>query len=227
MVARRPGEEVDMDSDGRDGSAARHWDQLYSQRDPAEVSWFQPSPAVSLELISGLGLHPGDPVLDVGADASTLVDELLSSGHRDVTVLDVSPRALAATRDRLAAADGFSVVVADLLAWTPTRRYRLWHDRAVFHFLTDPAKQAPLPRPRRRRHRRRGWVPDRRDVRRRRAHPLFRAAGRPLHTRPARRGPHAGVRPGRHPSRDPPHPGRGSAAVYLASPHPGPAAPRT
>ncbi len=131
-----------MDSDGRDGSAARHWDQLYSQRDPAEVSWFQPSPAVSLELISGLGLHPGDPVLDVGADASTLVDELLSSGHRDVTVLDVSPRALAATRDRLAAADGFSVVVADLLAWTPTRRYRLWHDRAVFHFLTDPAKQA-------------------------------------------------------------------------------------
>lgn len=132
---------------GRDGPSARHWNQLYAERDPAEVSWFQPSPAVSLELIAGLGLQPEDPVIDVGAGASTLVDELLTAGHRDVTVLDVSQRALAATRARLAhdnpgRADLVTVVVADLLGWTPTRRYRAWHDRAVFHFLTDPAEQA-------------------------------------------------------------------------------------
>lgn len=134
---------------GARSPAAGHWDHVYTDRDPSQVSWYQHLPTVSLELIEDLGLAPADPVIDVGAGAGTLVDALLERGHRDLTVLDVSETALAQTRARLTqppspdgASDAVTLVVADLLAWTPPRRYQCWHDRAVFHFLTNPADQA-------------------------------------------------------------------------------------
>lgn len=127
--------------------AAGHWDTVYTDRDPSEVSWFQPTPTVSLELVEGLGLHPSAPILDVGAGASRLLDALLERRYRDVTALDVSARALTATRDRPAVAAGIAdgrahTIEVDLQAWAPPRRYACWHDRAVFHFLTDPEDRA-------------------------------------------------------------------------------------
>lgn len=116
-----------------------HWDDVYGRVAVTDVSWFQREPACSLELVTAAGPGPGDPVVDVGAGSSVLVDRLLEGGHRDVTVLDLAADALAVTRSRLASrADDVRWVTGDLLAWQPGRRYRLWHDRAVFHFLTNP-----------------------------------------------------------------------------------------
>lgn len=117
----------------------QHWDEVYAQKAEDAVSWFQPRPDISLELIDAAGLKPGDPIVDVGGGASRLVDQLLAQGHQDVTVLDVAAAALEKSRARLGeAADSVHWVVADITRWRPERRYRLWHDRAVFHFLTAP-----------------------------------------------------------------------------------------
>ncbi|OHV31821.1 MULTISPECIES: class I SAM-dependent methyltransferase [Pseudofrankia] len=117
-----------------------HWDDVYGRAVVTEVSWYQHEPASSLALVEATGVGPRDAVIDVGAGASVLVDRLLDAGHTDVTVLDVAADALAVTRSRLGprAADVHWLTV-DLLEWRPQRRYQLWHDRAVFHFLTDPA----------------------------------------------------------------------------------------
>lgn len=119
----------------------QHWDGVYGSRPSDEVSWFQPRPDVSLRLVQGAA-GPTGRVLDVGAGASSLADHLLAGGWADVTVLDVSAAALDEVRGRLAGRVGLTVVVADLLAWEPPRAYAVWHDRAVLHFLTDPADRA-------------------------------------------------------------------------------------
>ena len=125
----------------------QHWDEVYAQKAEDTVSWFQPRPDISLALIAAAGLDPLDPVVDVGGGASRLVDHLLLQGHRDVTVLDVAAAALEKSRRRLGKAAG-SVhwLVSDITRWRPERRYRVWHDRAVFHFLTEPADRAAYRR---------------------------------------------------------------------------------
>lgn len=120
---------------------ADHWDAVYTEKSPAEVSWFQRTPSTSLELIGALEPRPTS-IVDVGAGASTLVDRLLASGLTDVSVLDVSERALRVVRERLGEqASQVTFVVADVRAFVAGRTYDLWHDRAVFHFLTEPADQ--------------------------------------------------------------------------------------
>ena len=115
---------------------APHWDDVYRTRDLECVSWFQEEPATSLRLIEST---PGS-VIDVGAGTSTLVDHLLEAGRTDLTVLDVSEAALSLTRRRLgAAADRVTFEIADVVDWSPGRQFDVWHDRATFHFLTDPA----------------------------------------------------------------------------------------
>lgn len=116
---------------------ASHWDEAYRTGGPQGVSWFQPAPTNSLDLIHALGVEPVTPVIDVGGGASRLVDRLLAAGFADITVLDVSETALEASRRQVGATDKVTWVQADIVSWTPGRRYGLWHDRAVFHFLTD------------------------------------------------------------------------------------------
>jgi trans-aconitate methyltransferase len=117
-----------------------HWDAVYERWATTDVSWFQREPIRSLELIATTGAAAEDPIIDVGGGASTLVDRLLDGGHTDVTVLDIADSALAASRSRLGSAgDQVRWVVADVLTWQPNRQYLVWHDRAVFHFLTDQA----------------------------------------------------------------------------------------
>jgi rhodanese-related sulfurtransferase/2-polyprenyl-3-methyl-5-hydroxy-6-metoxy-1,4-benzoquinol methylase len=120
----------------RSMTRAPHWDDVYRTRNLESVSWFQRDPAMSLRLVEST---PGS-VIDVGAGTSTLVDHLLEAGRTDITVLDVSEAALTSTRRRLgAAADRVTFEVADVMDWDPGRQFDVWHDRATFHFLTDPA----------------------------------------------------------------------------------------
>ena len=117
----------------------QHWERVYETKDPTEVSWYQPMPERSIALIRETEVPLQAPLIDVGGGASTLVDILSNSDYTDVTVLDISGAALAKARERLGTKAGaISWLEADVTAFEPQRRYYLWHDRAVFHFLTDP-----------------------------------------------------------------------------------------
>lgn len=122
-------------------TGAAHWDGVYRGRPADQVSWFQTEPRVSLRLVRQALLGRRGAVLDVGGGTSTLVDALLAEDLADVTLLDVSATALATTVQRLAGRT-VEAVCADLLDWQPGRRYDVWHDRAVFHFLTRAADRA-------------------------------------------------------------------------------------
>ena len=125
----------------------QHWDEVYALKAEDAVSWFQPRPELSLALIHAAGLGKTDALIDVGGGASRLVDALLAEGFSDVTVLDIAAAALQKSRARVGR-DGDRVhwIAADITRWTPERRYRLWHDRAVFHFLTAPEDRAAYRR---------------------------------------------------------------------------------
>lgn len=118
---------------------AQHWDDVYRTKSVTEVSWFQTEPVMSLRLIDDLRPVPRT-LIDVGAGASVLADRLVERGGVEVTVLDVSEEALGVVRDRLGArAADVRFLCADIRTWSPDRQCDAWHDRAVFHFLTDPA----------------------------------------------------------------------------------------
>jgi SAM-dependent methyltransferase len=124
-------------------SRRAHWENVYETKGEREVSWFQESPAPSLDLIALTGATTSSAIVDIGGGASRLVDALLAMGHQDVTVLDLSTAALAAARERLGRdADQVKWIVADVTAWRPETRYDVWHDRAAFHFLNAPEEQA-------------------------------------------------------------------------------------
>ncbi len=117
----------------------QHWDLVYAEKAEEAVSWYQSRPETSLALLHSTGIATTDAVIDVGGGASRLVDALLQEGFSDVTVLDIAAEALEKSRARLKADAGkVHWIAADVTGWQPQRRYRLWHDRAVFHFLTDP-----------------------------------------------------------------------------------------
>lgn len=117
-----------------------HWEQVYSTRRPHEVGWYQAYPDLSLKLIAGTGVGKEAAIIDVGGGASCLVDELLAAGYRDLSVLDISAAALAAVKSRLGdKAATVEWLESDITRFAPPRQYQIWHDRAVFHFLTEAA----------------------------------------------------------------------------------------
>ena len=118
-----------------------HWEHIYTTRSSTEVSWFQPHATLSVDLIRRICATPAAAIIDVGGGASTLIDDLLVHGYRDLSVLDLSGEALAVARRRLGP-------MSDLVRWIegdvtsvplPERAFDVWHDRAVFHFLTNEA----------------------------------------------------------------------------------------
>lgn len=121
-----------------------HWENVYATKGETEVSWFQDSPAISLDMIRAASPDRGAAIIDIGGGASRLVDALLQDGYRDLTVLDLSANALDAAKTRVgsAAASNVDWIVADATTWRPARRYDTWHDRAAFHFLTDACDRA-------------------------------------------------------------------------------------
>ncbi|HEX3485008.1 MAG TPA: class I SAM-dependent methyltransferase [Micropepsaceae bacterium] len=119
-----------------------HWDDTYTAKADSQVSWYQPHPDRSLALIRSAARDPAAAIIDVGGGASRLVDALISEGYSDVTVLDISKVALEHAKARLKGLAGqVSWIVADITQWQPERNWDIWHDRAVFHFLTDAASQ--------------------------------------------------------------------------------------
>lgn len=121
-----------------------HWETIYADKSADEVSWYQPHMEQSLRMIEAASAASDAPIIDVGGGESTLVDDLLARGYRNVTVLDISRQAIAVARDRLgSAADTVTWRVADVTAATlPDHHYAVWHDRAVFHFLIEPEQRA-------------------------------------------------------------------------------------
>jgi ubiquinone/menaquinone biosynthesis C-methylase UbiE len=121
-----------------------HWDEVYATKSETEVSWFQEHSRVSFGLIERTGVARAGAIVDVGGGASTLVDDLLGEGYSDLTVLDISPAALEIARRRLGSRAGdVTWVEADITdVALPEQRYDVWHDRAVFHFLTEPDQRA-------------------------------------------------------------------------------------
>src|SRR5687768_14319675 len=112
-----------------------HWTRVYAEKDPSSVSWYQPEPEPSLRALDRFGVQPSSSLVDVGGGASILVEPLIARGWRNVTVVDIAPPALVRAKARLGeAADKVVWEVADVTRWHPTRRYDVWHDRAVFHF---------------------------------------------------------------------------------------------
>ena len=120
-----------------------HWEQVYSSKAPDAVSWYAPHLAESLAYIRQAGVGPEASIVDVGGGESTLVDDLLDAGYRNIDVLDLSAHALEVCKARLgerAAQVGWRV--GDVLEqdFAP-QSVDIWHDRAVFHFLTEPAQR--------------------------------------------------------------------------------------
>jgi trans-aconitate methyltransferase len=119
-------------------SRQAHWDKVYGSKSDTEVSWYEAHPKMSLELIRATGAGPADPIIDVGGGASLLVDALLDAAYLDLTVLDISAEVLQKLRTRLGPrAAAVALLQQDVTRFQPARRYALWHDRAVFHFLTQ------------------------------------------------------------------------------------------
>jgi 2-polyprenyl-3-methyl-5-hydroxy-6-metoxy-1,4-benzoquinol methylase len=120
-----------------------HWEKVYAEKGATSVSWYQEHARRSLSLVRGTGVAKSAAIIDVGGGASTLVDDLLADGYSNITVLDLSSAALAAAKQRLGAkAAGVQWMEADITrADLPAHHYDVWHDRAVFHFLTEPGQR--------------------------------------------------------------------------------------
>lgn len=120
-----------------------HWDNVYATKDENAVSWFQESPDISLDLIRATGANAAASIVDIGGGASRLVDALLDQGFRDLTVLDLSEKALATSKAKLGAkGEHVKWVVADITTWQPSQTYDVWHDRAALHFLIESKDRA-------------------------------------------------------------------------------------
>jgi ubiquinone/menaquinone biosynthesis C-methylase UbiE len=120
-------------------NAKSHWEHIYETRAPTQVSWYQKHAQFSLQYIRNTGIRKTDHIIDVGGGASILVDDLIEDGFQNITILDVSGTALQLARQRLGSrAAVVKWIEADITkADLPHHAYDLWHDRAVFHFLTQ------------------------------------------------------------------------------------------
>ncbi|MES2545332.1 MAG: class I SAM-dependent methyltransferase [Bacteroidota bacterium] len=118
-----------------------HWDTIYETKTPHEVSWTQEIPHTSLEFIRSLPVDKKAKIIDIGGGESKLVDFLLAEGYENITVLDISAKALEKTKNRLGEKAGkVKWIVTDITEFIPSETYDIWHDRAVFHFLISSDK---------------------------------------------------------------------------------------
>ena len=118
-----------------------HWDAIYKTKQSNEVSWTQEVPTVSLEFIHKFKIPKNASIIDIGGGDSKLVDVLLAEGYTNISVLDISEAAILRAKNRVGS-DSIKVkwIVTDILDFSPTEKYDVWHDRAAFHFQTDPDK---------------------------------------------------------------------------------------
>ncbi len=118
--------------------AKDHWEEIYQNKKFEEVSWYQDIPETSLDFIDNLDLEPEANIIDIGGGDSHLVDHLLKRNFQHISVLDISELALQRARKRLGGkTEKVTWIASDVTEFQPLEKYELWHDRAVFHFLTD------------------------------------------------------------------------------------------
>ncbi|MCR5862581.1 class I SAM-dependent methyltransferase [Flavobacterium sp. J372] len=118
-------------------STKEHWENIYTTKSLESVSWYQPVPETSLEMITKYAASKDAAIIDMGGGDSFLSDHLLNLGYTDITVLDISEAAIARAKERLGEkADKVKWIVSDAANFLPERKYDIWHDRAAFHFLT-------------------------------------------------------------------------------------------
>ena len=116
-----------------------HWENVYETKNPDQVSWTQKKPQTSLDFIMSSGLGKEASIIDIGGGDSNLVDFLLEEGYENITVLDISAKALEKAQERLGdAASKVKWIATDITTFEPLENYDIWHDRAAFHFLTTP-----------------------------------------------------------------------------------------
>ena len=115
-----------------------HWENVYQSKDHKKVGWYQESPDVSLELLSKIHAESSQSIIDVGCGASVLADKLIEQGYKDITLVDLSEKALSTIKDRLGDKGNIpNYFSQDITKAAFTDTFEIWHDRAVFHFLTD------------------------------------------------------------------------------------------
>ncbi len=120
-----------------------HWDNIYSDKKAVEVSWYQQYPKQSMALIKATGIDLSASIIDIGGGASTLVDALLAADYKKLSVLDISRAAIEQAKARLGQqADAVEWLAQDITTFVAKAPFAVWHDRAVFHFLTDAADRA-------------------------------------------------------------------------------------
>lgn len=120
-----------------------HWENIYQTKQPNEVSWTQEVPKTSLDFISNCKIPKTAKIIDIGGGDSNLVDFLLAEGYQNISVLDISAKALARAKMRLGKkADKVNWIVSDVTKFKPDSVFDVWHDRASFHFLTTPEQIA-------------------------------------------------------------------------------------
>ena len=118
----------------------QHWETVYETKNPDQVSWTQIRPSTSLDFISSFGADKNAKIIDIGGGDSNLVDHLLEEGFKNITVLDISAKAIEKAKKRLdARAKQVNWIVSDVVDFSPEEKYDIWHDRAAFHFLTSPS----------------------------------------------------------------------------------------
>jgi len=119
-------------------NAKSHWEDIYKRKMPNEVSWTQEIPQTSIDFIKSFDLPKNAEIIDVGGGESKFIDYLLSKGYENITVLDISKNAIEKAKTRIGVnSDKVKWVVSDINEFIPNNKFDFWHDRAVFHFLTN------------------------------------------------------------------------------------------
>jgi len=113
-----------------------HWEKVYETKGDYEVSWYQEAPTESLELVAYLNLNFSSKIIDIGGGNSNFTGELLEQGYADLSILDISEKALSRTKYKIGN-ENVQYIASDVLEFQPKNQFTLWHDRAAFHFLTD------------------------------------------------------------------------------------------
>ena len=119
-------------------STKSHWDKIYKEKSPSEVSWTQEVPVTSIKFLEKFNIDKSSPIIDIGGGESKFVDYLINKGYKNISVLDISKNAINRVKDRLGKdSDNVNWIVSDINDFNPKIQYSFWHDRAVFHFLTE------------------------------------------------------------------------------------------
>ena len=116
----------------------QHWNAVYEEKTSTKVNWYEPLPQISLDSVAQCNLSKDAAIIDIGGGDGFLAEFLVAKGYKDVSVLDISEKAVERAKKRLGhRGEGITWIVADVTEFSPERQYDLWHDRATFHFLTE------------------------------------------------------------------------------------------